>query len=134
LELIINDKMGLVVQCLYYGYNLDNVVSSSKFLHYGDILSVTNEGKYVLGIGWFVLVIVNGESKEYVRTVDLENAVDTNKAQAILDLMLHSFIVSYQLDKALENRNKEHFLSLSKKQKESSYLFKRIAGKIPANS
>ena len=134
MELIITDKMGLVVQCLYYGYNQDNVVSKSKFLHYGDILSVTNEGKFVQGIGWFVLVIVNGESKEYVRTVELENAIDSNKAQAILDLMLDSFIVSYQLDKSLENRNKEHFLSLSKKQKESSYLFERIAGKVPATS
>ncbi len=129
LDLIIRDKIGIVVQCLYYGYKRENVVSSTKILHYGDILTVSNEGKYVLGIGWFVLIIINGEIKDYVRIVELEKAIDSNQAQSVIDLMLDFFILSHQVDKTLEDRNKELFLSLSKKQKESSYLFERISGK-----
>jgi hypothetical protein len=123
-----------VVQCLYYGYKRENVVSSSKILNYGDILTISNEGKYVLGIGWFVLIIINGEIKDYVRTVELEKAIDSNQAQSLIDLMLEFFILSHQVDKALEDRNKELFLSFSKNHKESSYLFERISGKIPAKS
>ncbi len=107
------------------------MVSSSKTLYYGDILTVSNLGKYILGIGWFVLIKVNGQMKDYVRIVDLEKAIDSNKVQSVIDVMLDSFTLSIQIDNALELRNKEQFLSLSKKQNESSFLFKRISGKIP---
>lgn len=131
MDLIVRDKNGIEVQCLYYGTKRDNMVSSSKTLYYGDILTVSNLGKYILGIGWFVLIIVNGQTKDFVRIVELENAIDTEKVQSVIDVMLDSFALSIQIDNALERRNEEQFLNLSKKQNESSFLIKRISGKLP---
>lgn len=134
LDLIVRDKSGIVVQCLYYGYKRENMMSNSKTLHCGDVLTVSNQGKYVLGIGWFVLISVNGEITDYVRTAELEEAINSDKALPVIDLMLDYFILSFQLDKSLELRKKELFLSLSEKQKELSYLFLRISGGILAGS
>ena len=57
--------------------------------------------------------------------------MNSNKLMSIIDTMLEYFNVSYQLDKALELRNKQLFLNLFEHKKESSFLYDRIAGKIP---
>jgi hypothetical protein len=88
LDLIVSEKSGIVVQCLYYGYKRENMVSRTKTLHYGDTFSVSNQGKYVFGIGWYVLIIINGESKECVRIIQQEEAINYNKDKFIIDLML----------------------------------------------
>lgn len=110
------------------------MVSNSKTLYYGDVLTVSNQGKYIIGIGWFVLICVNGQIKDYVRTAELEEAINSDRVLPVIDLMLDHFILSFQIDKALERRNKELFLSLLEKQKEASYLFKRISDKLPTGS
>lgn len=130
MDIIINEKTGIPVRCLYYGTRQENMVCRSKILKYGDIITISNQGKYVLGIGWFIFISVNGQVKDFVRAADLEKALETDKALPVVDVVLDYFELSLQIDMALEHRNKELFLSLSNKQKETSYLFDKITGKL----
>ena len=43
MDAIVAAKNGIEVQCLYYGYNKDNLVSNSKTLQHGDILTILNQ-------------------------------------------------------------------------------------------
>lgn len=131
MDAIVAAKNGIEVQCLYYGYNKDNLVSNSKTLQHGDILTILNQKRYVVGVGWFILISINEKIKEFMSAKELEKAMNSNKLMSIIDTMLEYFNVSYQLDKALELRNKQLFLNLFEHKKESSFLYDRIAGKIP---
>jgi hypothetical protein len=134
MDLIITDKNGIEVECLYYGYKKENLVSHSKTLQCGDVLTVSNEGKYIIGVGWFILISVNEKTKDYMRVRELEGAIDSGKAMPIIDCMLDYFNLSFQLDKALESRNKGLFLSLAEKKKELSFLYDRMSGNVPVGS
>ena len=134
MDLIVTDKNGIEVKCLYYGYKKENLVSNSKTLQCGDVLTVSNQGKYIVGVGWFVLISVNEKIKDYMWVKKLEEAINSDKVMPIIDCMLDYFNLSFQLDKALESRNKQLFLSLSEKKKELSFLYDRISGKIPVGS
>lgn len=135
MDLIVAAKRGIEVECLSYGYKKENLVTKSKTLQCGDVLAFSNQGKYVIGVGWFILTSINEEErKEYLFVGELEEATTAKKAMAIVDCMLEYFNLSFQLDKALETRNKQLFLNLSKKQKEISFLYDRISGKMPVGS
>jgi hypothetical protein len=134
MDLIVTDKKGIDVECLSYGYKKENLVTKSKTLQCGDVLTFSNQGKYVVGVGWFILTSVNEEIKDYMWVSELEEATNSNKAMPIIDCMLDYFNLSFQLDKALESRDKQLFLSLSEKQKEISFLYDRISGKMPVGS
>ena len=120
------DKNGFTVQCLYYGSKRENMVCGSIDLHYGDILTISNQGKYVYGKGWFILVTINGTIKEFVFMPELEELINTNKVQTGIDVILDYSISSFYLDKSLVHRNKELFLSFTSKLKESTFLLHRI--------
>jgi hypothetical protein len=130
MDAIISAKEGIEIQCLYYGYKKENIVSSLKTLQYGDILTVLNQKRYVVGVGWFVLISINEKTKDFMLVRELEEAMNSNKMISIIDTMLEYFNLSYQLDKALELRNKQLFLNLLENKKESSFLYDRISGKI----
>jgi hypothetical protein len=134
MDLIVTDKKGIEIKCLNYGYKKESLVCNSKTLQYGDVLTVSNQGKYIVGVGWFVLISVNEKIKDYMWVKKLEEAINSDKAMPIIDCMLDYFNLSFQLDKALESRNKQLFLSLSEKKKELSFLYDRISGKIPIRS
>lgn len=108
-------KSGIKVKCLYYGSKLENMVSAIQVLNYGDKLLITDEGKYVFGIGWFIQIIVNEEEKNFVLVKELEEAIMSQNLQSIIDLLLEYTILSFQLDRALEFRQEELFLSILKK-------------------
>ncbi|AZV41329.1 hypothetical protein BAOM_0697 [Peribacillus asahii] len=131
MDLIVSSENGIKVECLEYGYKKENLVSHSKTLQCGDVLTVSNKGKYVVGVGWFVLISVNKKIKDYMWTKELEEAIHSNKTMPIIDCMLDYFNVSFQLDRALESRNKQLFLSLSEKKTKLSFLYNRISGKLP---
>ncbi|RID81831.1 hypothetical protein D1953_19780 [Peribacillus asahii] len=131
MDLIVSSEKGIKVECLEYGYKKENLVSHSKTLQCGDVLTISNKGKYVVGVGWFVLISVNKKIKDYMWIKELEEAIHSNKAMPIIDCMLDYFNVSFQLDRALESRNKQSFLSLSEKKTKLSFLYDRISGKLP---
>lgn len=128
MDFIVAAKNGVEVACWYYGYKKEDLVSNKKTLQYGDKLKIENEGKYIIDVGWFVLITINGKAKEYMAAADLQEYIQENQVVSPLDCMLDYFALSYQLDKALENRDKDTFLSLSEKKKELSELYHIVTG------
>nr|WP_295973549.1 IDEAL domain-containing protein [uncultured Bacillus sp.] len=131
MDFIVAAKNGIDVECLYYGYKKDDMISKPLTLQFGDTLQIENQGKYIVGVGWFVLITINNKVKQYVCAEDLEEYIRTNDTVSPVDCMLDYFNLSYQLDKALENRDKAAFLSLTGKKSELSALYDIISGKIP---
>ena len=129
MDLIVAANKGIEVECLYYGYKKENLVSNVKTLQFGDVLTISNKGKYVVDVGWFVLITVNHSIKEYVSALDLEASISIENIMSPIDCMLEQFHISYQLDKALESRDKQKFIHFSEKKKELFFLYDRISSK-----
>lgn len=108
------------------------MVSGFIHLQYGDIMTITNQGKFVYGTGWFILITIKDSIKDFVFMPELDEAINTNKLQTGIDVMLDHSISTFYLDKSLVHRNKELFLSLSTKLKESSFLLHRITNNFPS--
>lgn len=108
------------------------MVSGFLQLHYGDLLSISDQGKFVFGMGWFIFITINQSKNEFVFMPDLELAIHSNKVQSCIDIMLDNSIITFYLDKSLAHRNKELFLSFSNKLKESSFLLNKILEINPA--
>ncbi|MEH7123941.1 hypothetical protein V7122_05425 [Bacillus sp. JJ1532] len=134
MELIVKDKNGIIAECLYYGYKRENMVSGFFPLQYGDLLTISNHGKFVFGIGWFIFITINESKKEFLFMPDLEAAIHSKKLESCIDIMLDYSLSTFYLDKSLASRNKELFLTLSNKLKESSFLLHRITNKFPAEN
>lgn len=126
------DKEGLTLQCLYYGSKRENMVSGFIHLQYGDIITISNHGRFVFGTGWFIFIMINDSMREFALMRELEDAINTNRLQTGIDVMLDHSISIFYLDKSLVHRNKELFLSLSTKLKESSFLLHRITNNFPS--
>ncbi|USK34069.1 hypothetical protein LIT25_01010 [Bacillus sp. F19] len=124
---VVTNKNGIKVQCLYYGNKQDNIVSGVETLKYGDILTVADYGKYVFGIGWYILIIVNEEINSFVPIKIPEEAINSNNIQLMIDLVTEHISLSYQLDKALEYKNKELFLCISNKHRHLQSLMEKIS-------
>jgi aspartate carbamoyltransferase regulatory subunit len=129
---VVTNKNGIKVQCLYYGNHQDNAISGIQTLKYGDILTITDYGKYVFGIGWHILIIVNEKTNNFVPINILEDAINSNNIQLIIDLVTEHITLSYQLDKALECKNKELFLCISNKHRHLQNLMDKISFNTPA--
>ncbi|KAB2328475.1 hypothetical protein F7731_25450 [Cytobacillus depressus] len=134
MEFIVKEQDSIKVQCLYYGNKRENMVSGFLQLHYGDIITISNHGKFVFDVGWFIFITINESTKEFVFFRDLEAAIHSKKLESCIDVILDYSLSTFYLDKSLVNRNKELFLSLSNKLSESSFLFHRITNKFPAEN
>lgn len=129
MDFIVAAKKEIEVECLYYGYKKEDLVSNKKTLYFGDRLTIENKGRYIVDVGWFVLITINNNVKEYMSASELEGYIHTNEVVSPIDCMLEYFNMSYQLDKALENRDKITFLKLSEQKKEVSAIYDMITEK-----
>jgi hypothetical protein len=134
IDLIVADQFGIDIQCLYYGYKKENLVCNSVSLKQGDLLEITNQGRYIVGVGWFVLIRINNKIEEFMWVKELEEAIHVEKIMNSTDCLLQYFSVSYQLDQSLACRNKEKFLSLLGRKKELSFLYDQLCGKVLVES
>lgn len=134
MDFIVAAKKEIEVECLYYGYKKEDIVTNKKTLSFGDRLTVENKGRYIVDVGWFVLITINNRGKEYMSASDLEEYIHANEVVSPIDCMLEYFNLSYQLDKALENRDKTTFLKLSERKKEVSAIYDMINEKTIIHS
>jgi hypothetical protein len=119
---IVSISEGLKVDCLYYGYKKENAIRKIQEIEQGDILEIMDQGKFIIGIGWYVLILINYKERVYVSIRELENAMETKEIQTLIDLELEYYYLSYQLDNALDSRNEKLFMMVSTKYKELVFL------------
>jgi hypothetical protein len=115
---IVSIPEGLKLDCLYYGYKKESAIRNIQEIKQGDIFEVMDQGKFITGIGWYVLILINSQDWEYVSIRDLENAMESKGIQTLIDLELEYYYLCYQLDNALDSRNRNLFMRISKKYKE----------------
>jgi hypothetical protein len=121
---IVSISKGIKVDCLYYGYKKENAIRNIQEIKQGDILEIMDLGRYIIGLGWYVLILINNKEKVYVSIRELESAIETKEIQTLIDIELEYYYLSYQLDTSLKSRNEELFMIVSKKYKQLVCLMK----------
>lgn len=131
---IVADPNGVHVQCLRHGYKKENLVSHSLFLKHGDLLTIRNRKKYIVDVGWFVLVRINDLQEEFMPADELEKAMQNERILNEIDCFLKLCSVSYYVDQALACRNKEEFIQLSAARNELAQLYAQLSGSMLVGS
>lgn len=129
-NLIVADQKGIQFQCLSHGYKKENLVCHSLFLKQGELLTITNRKKYIVNVGWFILIQTNNNIEEFVFVEELEEALNNEQIMDEIDCMLKISSISYYLDQSLVSRNKEEFLKFSALRNELAFLYERLSGKV----
>ena len=75
----------------------------------GDIIEVTRERKYVSGVGWYFLLIINNKYSYYTSINDIEAYYEEQKICSLLDLELEINCISFQVDQALDMKKEQLF-------------------------
>lgn len=122
---------GLRVECVHYGSKKENAVQTVEKIKKGDIVKVKNQGRFICGIGWYILILVNNKVKMFASFKDLENAMETNQIQSLLDLELEQYCLGFLVDSALDTRNKDLFMKVSQKYKDLVLLLKEYKVAFP---
>lgn len=115
---LVTTTEGFQLECLFYGNKKENVIKRLRDINQGDFVELTNWGKYINGIGWYIYIILNKRERLFVFYKNLEQAIETGVMKSLVDLQLEYSILCYQVDKALETRNRKLFLYASKKYNE----------------
>ncbi|WP_449598701.1 hypothetical protein [Niallia sp. Marseille-Q9988] len=77
-------------------------------LHKGDIITVTEEKKYVDSLGWLLLVMINDYSF-FMFVDEIEEFIANKKITSLLDLELRMNYLDYKVNESLDVLNKEKF-------------------------
>ncbi|TRZ38048.1 hypothetical protein CEQ21_21790 [Niallia circulans] len=82
-------------------------------LHKGDIITVTEEKKYVDSLGWLMLVMINDYSV-YMFVQELEDFIDEEKIVSVLDMELKRNYLQFKVNESLDTLDKEGFEQYAK--------------------
>ncbi|MDQ0252760.1 hypothetical protein J2S74_000132 [Evansella vedderi] len=119
---IVFNADGLKLACLYYGNKKDNAIRNIEETKQGDIFEIMDVGKFIVGMGWYILVTINNKQSVFASIRDLEEAMESKKIQPLVDLELEHCYLKYQIDRALESKNKELFMNVIKRYKDFTIL------------
>jgi hypothetical protein len=114
---------GLELDCLFFGYKKENAIRNFQTLQLADVLEIKDQGKFVSGVGWYILVTINHEERMFASINDLEGAMKSKGLQTLMDIELEQCYLRHQLDKALESGNKSLFMNISKKYSKDAISF-----------
>lgn len=79
----------------------------------GDIWTITNNRKYVDGLGWYCLIDINNEFQFFIYVDDIQELHAKGSIYSIWDLDLKINYLNFKINKALDTHDREAFLSLS---------------------
>lgn len=79
----------------------------------GDIWTITNNRKYVDGLGWYCLIDINNEFQFFIYVDDIQELHAKGSICSIWDLDLKINYLNFKINKALDTYDREAFLSLS---------------------
>ena len=77
-------------------------------LHKGDIITVTEERKYVDSLGWLLLVMIKDYSF-FMFVDEIEEFISSKKITSLLDMELRMNYLEYKVNESLDGLNKELF-------------------------
>lgn len=77
-------------------------------LHKGDIITITEERKYVDSLGWMLLVMIN-DTSFYMFTDEIEEFIEQKKISSLLDIEWRMIYLEYKVNESLDKLNKEEF-------------------------
>lgn len=100
---------GIEIECLYYGYKKDHVITENSHLFCGSLLKLTNYCRRVIGIGWYIQILLNQSNSMYVSLNDFEKFINCNKICSIVDFEIELSMANYFVNQALDNGDKEKF-------------------------
>ncbi|MED3763594.1 hypothetical protein [Ureibacillus terrenus] len=127
---IVADNRGIEFQCFCQGYKKENLVLHPVFLEQGDLLTITNRKKYIVDVGWFILVKINDSQEEFLPVDELEEAMTNEALLDEIGCMLKMLSISYYLDQALAIRNKKEFIKYSSIRNKFATLYERLCEKV----
>ncbi|QUG42605.1 hypothetical protein KD050_04845 [Psychrobacillus sp. INOP01] len=78
--------------------------------HKSDVWTIINEQKYDDLLGWHFLVTVNREFQFLIQVDDIEKLCNEGKICSVLDLELKIIHLNLNVNKALDEHDKESFL------------------------
>ncbi|MCK1998518.1 hypothetical protein MPH47_15040 [Psychrobacillus psychrodurans] len=104
-NLIILEMFKQEVFCCCPGQKHQHIIE----FHQGDVWTITNEQKYDDVLGWHFLVAVNREFQFLIQVDDIEKLFSEGRICSILDLELKIIHLNYQVNKALDEHDKESF-------------------------
>jgi hypothetical protein len=79
----------------------------------GDIWTITNNRKYVDGLGWYCLIDINNEFQFFIYVDDIQELHVKGSICSIWDLDLKINHLNFKINEALDTHDREVFLSLS---------------------
>ncbi|MDE5412101.1 hypothetical protein [Alkalihalobacterium chitinilyticum] len=111
---VVLNKPGVSIECLYYGTGTPHLITGMTYVEQGSTIDWEN-AKFIVNKGWFIFVTLNGR-EEYVLYRTIRQLIDEQKMMVKFDIELDKFIISYQIDCGLKEKNKNLFFSSQKKQ------------------
>lgn len=109
-------------------YNTDEF----QFLR-GDVIEIQHEKKFLSELGWYFLIEVNQQYRFYMALDDLEQYYIENSICSLLDLELQANFLRHQVDQALNQKEKERFITNAQKLKEVERLKKKVKKRMKVN-
>ncbi|MFT8322827.1 MAG: hypothetical protein ABF649_18305 [Bacillus sp. (in: firmicutes)] len=82
-------------------------------LHKGDMITVTEEKKYIDSLGWLVLVLIN-DYQVYMYIQELEDFVAERKIYSVMDLDLKINYLQFKVNETLDSLDKNNFSVFAK--------------------
>ncbi|RBW71019.1 hypothetical protein [Bacillus taeanensis] len=103
------------IECFSPYYNQTQLKTGIQKINKGDIIELTNQRKFLFDIGWYTLVIINNENQLYMSLDCLLEHLENDQLCTIFDFQLEVNYWQHQLDKSLEERDREKFFTASEK-------------------
>jgi hypothetical protein len=107
-----------MMDCLHWGHDREDMIKSVYHFQLKDQIRMLNHCKYIHDVGWFVLVSINQNKKEFIYLKHLEEAISSNTVRRTVDVMIEFSIASFYVDQSLRERNRDRFMQHALKLKE----------------
>lgn len=112
---VVSNREGLLLNCSFYGTRKENLVAKEQYLCYGDSFEIGQDCKYIKGVGWFLLIVVNGKEEMFVQLESIEKALSENAVVTIVELQIEISLLKFKLDHVLKKRMEQEFYEIATK-------------------
>jgi len=96
----------------------------------GDCIEIVHDRKIPSELGWYVQIVVNNQYQFYIALDDLKHYYDEGKICSLLDLELQANYFRYQVNQALDEKDKERFMKNAEKLKNVEQLREKVEEKM----
>ncbi|QOR65976.1 hypothetical protein IM538_19555 [Cytobacillus suaedae] len=112
---VVSNREGLLLNCIFYGTRKENLIAKEQYLCYGDSFEIGQDCKYIKGVGWFLLIIVNGREEMFVQLESIEKALSDRAVVTIVELQIEVSLLKFKLDHVLKKRMEQEFYEVAAK-------------------